>query len=125
MKILGWVAFYTGNRTFSSAAHEWEVLPNEGVLAVSVVFDKIATNGQHYKEVLSGKRRYFMAIGSSGNIFMKGSLWTERKLLKTYDTKPEWIKEGIWDDDETMQSVLEKAKGVTYDAGKPVIPRPD
>jgi len=109
MQVAGWKAWYTQHRVYRSAIDRWEDLPKEGVLFVMVFFDEFASNGERYREALSGNRRYIMATGSSGEIFLKTSLWKEEKLLNTYDTKSEWIKEGIWDDETTVKQVHDEA----------------
>jgi hypothetical protein len=109
MIVVGWKAWYTRYRVYSSDIHTWEELPKEGVLVVLIYFDEKDTAGDHYREIIKGRRRYFKAIGSANNEFYKGSLWNEAKILRTYDTKEEWIKEGIWDDDATMETVIAEA----------------
>jgi len=110
MNIIGWKAWYTDNRVYRSSLDKWDDLPKVGCLYVLVFFNELDTSEtQHYKEIISGNRRYFMATGSSGDIFIKPSLWKEAKLLDTYNTKPEWIKEGIWDDDNTMERIRNEA----------------
>ena len=114
MKTIGWKAWYTQNRVYRSSIDSWEDLPKVGLLCVVVFLHKDGED-HDYKEILNGNRRYFMAIGSSGNTFLKPSLWKEAKLLETYDTKPEWIKEGIWDDEETIERVNKEALASTSD----------
>ena len=114
MAIAGWKAWYTDNRVYRSNLRKWEDLPKEGVLLVMVYYDDMAPNGKPFRDIIHGSRRYFMATGSSGNLFLKGSLWNENKLLGTYSTKPEWVKEGVWDDDETIKRVVQEALD-TYD----------
>lgn len=108
MHIVGWKAWYTQNRVFSSDETDWRDLPKTGVLAVLVFFDERSSSGAYYKELLHGKRRYFRADGTAQE-FIKGSLWNEKKLLDTYETTKEDIKEGIWDDDATVKKVLAEA----------------
>ena len=103
MKILGWKAWYTQNRVYSSTETTWENLPKKGVLFVVVFY---ATGS---REILNGVRRYFQATGSSGNKFIKGSLWQQKTLLDTYETSDAEIKEGVWDDDETVARIAKEA----------------
>lgn len=119
MKVVGWQAFYTQNREFSSEDMKWEDLPKEGVLTVIVFMDEFSGDTR-LKEVIQGRRRYFLATGSTGNIFIKGSLWDEKKISKTYNVAPTFIKEGIWDDDESYLNSIKKAakaefKGVSLE----------
>ena len=114
MKVAGWKAWYTQNRVYRSSDDIWEDLPKEGILLLLVFFDEFSTTGIRYKEIIQGNRRYFKSIGSSGNEFYKGSLWNEKKLLKTYSTKTEWIKEGIYDDDATIQRITNEALEATH-----------
>ena len=109
MRVEEWKAWYTQNRVYRSSVDNWEDLPKEGILLLLIFFDERAAHGGRYKEIIHGNRRYFKSIGSSGSEFFKGSLWNEKKLLKTYDTKPEWIKEGIYDDDETIKLIVNEA----------------
>lgn len=108
MKVKAWKAWYTKHRVYQSSIHTWEELPKEGTLFLLVIFDEKTAAGIPYREIIHGNRRYFKAIGSSGEPFYKGSLWQESKLLSTYDTKPEWIKEGIYDDDETIELIRQE-----------------
>lgn len=114
MIVVGWKAWYTQNRVYSSSVHNWEELPKEGVLVVMVYFDEKASGGEHLREIIKGRRRYFKAVGSSNNEFFKGSLWNEDKILRTYDTHEDWIKEGIWDDDATMKAAIAEAMATEW-----------
>lgn len=109
MKVYAWRAWYTQDRVYRSSVDAWEDLPKEGILLLCIFFDEFSSRGIRYKEIIHGKRRYFKSIGSSGSEFYKGSLWREDKLLATYKTKPEWIKEGIYDDDETITFIIKEA----------------
>lgn len=102
MKVIGWKAWYTKNRVYRSTIDAWADIPKVGALFVKVFYEE-THHGVNYADVLAGNRRYIMAIGSSDEIFLKSSLWKEDKLLDTYTTKPAWIKEGIWDDDLTVE----------------------
>lgn len=117
MRPLGWRAWYTQGRVYDSRFDSWPELPKEGVLAIVVFFDTKDSAGEHYKEILNGRRRYFRSIGSSGAEFYKASLWTEKKITNTYAARPECVKEGIWDDDETMEAVLAEALAAKFDDG--------
>ena len=109
MVVVGWKAWDTQNRVYSSDVHSWEELPKEGALVVMVYFDELDSGGKHYREILKGRRRYFKAVGSSNNEFFKGTLWNEQKILRTYDTREDWVKEGVWDDDATMEAAIAEA----------------
>lgn len=109
MKVAGWKAWYTQGRVYRSAIDDWAEIPKVGLLCMLVFYDKLDSGGHHYRDILSGNRRYFMATGSSGEVLIKPSLWKESKLIDTYDTQTEWIKEGIWDDDTTMERVTREA----------------
>lgn len=109
MRIAGWKAWYTNGRVYRSSIDQWEALPKVGALCILVFYDKNTSDGHPYKDILAGNRRYFMAIGSSGELMLKPSLWKENKLIATYSTKPEWIKEGVWDDDTTIERINREA----------------
>lgn len=116
MNVEGWKVWYTHNRIYRSNMDDWESLPKTGLLAVALYYDEFYEDGKRYKDVLAGSRRYFQAIGTSGRWFIKPSLWKENKLIETYKTKPEWIKEGVWDDDDTMQRVNREAvESISWD----------
>lgn len=86
----------------------WGDLPEEGVLLVMVYFDEKRPDGKPYRETLQGANRYFMATGTN-DFFIKSSLKTEKWILKKYDSHKNYIKVGLYDDDETMKNIQAEA----------------
>lgn len=103
MTPVGWLAWYTEGRRYSSDETAWDDLPDDGALLFVVYFDRTTPGGVRHKRILSGADYYFR----------QGPL-----LADTNDPPDEIrrrypgavIKRGKWTTDDDMARVLAEAK---------------
>ena len=107
MNVLAWKAWYRGGQAYCSTGREWASLPDEGVLAVVVVFDECCpTSGVQLRRMISGSDLYWTCEIDGHETFCQGS--HEDKPRRRYPGAI--IKRGIWTSDEEMQRVNEEMK---------------
>lgn len=96
--MIGWKAWFTEGRTFTSKDSNWEDLPNDGVLAV-LVFE-----GGIYTRYADGQDYYFMHEGTI--CCNNDTLETNKKRYP--DVKN--FKRGKWTSDENMKRIQQEAR---------------
>jgi hypothetical protein len=67
--LLGWVAWYSGNRTFHSDSTSWEQLPNDGAIAFMLFFDAVSPEGTLMRRIMINTDHYFLAMTPEGPIY--------------------------------------------------------
>ena len=103
MNVISWKAWYRGGQAYCSTGREWADLPDDGVLAVVVIFDEYSGKVQ-LRRMISGTDFYWTCEIDGHETFCQGA----------HDDFPEHrypgaiIKRGVWTSDEEMQRVNEE-----------------
>jgi hypothetical protein len=107
MDVLTWKAWFRGGQAYCSPGTEWENLPDEGVLAVVVVFDeKSPGTDVTLRRMVSGSDLYW-AAEIEGHWTICQGCW-EDKPAKRYPGAS--IKHGVWTSDDEMQRVNDEMR---------------
>lgn len=89
---IGWRAWYTGGRVFSSNETAWRDLPDDGVLVVRVYLNDKTSR------LMSGADYYFKTVDESGEQPIYG--------------------QGVFNPQETMQELAARYPGVAVKRGR-------
>jgi hypothetical protein len=107
MEVIAWKAWYRGGQAYCSTGREWADLPDDGVLAVVVIFDESCpTSGVVLRRMISGTDLYWVCEIDGHRTFCQGA--HEDFPAKRYPSAI--IKKGVWTSDEEMQRVNEEMK---------------
>jgi hypothetical protein len=107
MKPMGWKAWYTGGRTFTSEGKDpvqaWADLPKNGVLYVCEFMDELANPYIRYRQMRNGNDNYFMVFrGDEWGIWCNSETDEENVLREPSATH---FKRGRWTMDSEMDEV--------------------
>ena len=107
MNVAAWKAWYRGGQAYCGTTRDWEELPDEGVLAVVVVFDEKAPGCDFYlRRMVSGSDLYWACEIDGHWTICQGS--HEDKPARRYPGAI--IKHGVWTSDEEMQRVNDEMR---------------
>lgn len=95
---IGWSVWYADRKLYTSRDNKWEKLPNDGVIAVIVFFNK-------GKRIMTGSDFYFRAPGNDDKfIYAQSSPGDSKKEIEKRYPKAIVLR-GKWTDDTTMHAL--------------------
>jgi len=108
-RVIGWRAWYTGGKTFSSVDDTWEGMPNDGVLGV-VLYEKghNPSKNEIYRLILVGEDWYFRAMSENNKYIYGGCKGSSAlEIYQRYGgaTNGTCVKRGKWTDNETFEAL--------------------
>lgn len=108
-RVVGWRAWYTNGRTFSSANETWTELPSDGVLGI-ILYEKGHTPNKNelYRLIMVGEDWYFRAMSENDKYIYgscKGS--SSLEIYQRYGDAGSGtcVKRGKWTDNETFEAL--------------------
>jgi len=67
-KVIAWKAWYSDGKVYRSESLDWSDLPDDGVVAINLYYDKLTPAGDAYRRFMQGSDYYFRVIQEDGSI---------------------------------------------------------
>ena len=109
MNVAGWRIYYTDDRQYSSHDHDWQALPRDGVLHLTVYYDEIADGGTRYSTNHSGHDWFFHQPGT--DLFGSNSDPLSENWLRYPDCV---FKRGQWAAKSELDRIRDAAKQASF-----------
>jgi hypothetical protein len=103
--VVGWRAWYSDGKVFSSKTTRWHVLPADGVLIIILYY------ADARRRIMQGADYYFIASGVADAIYGESGEPPEAIVARYPDAI---VKRGRWTDDATYAAVLEVAMASSW-----------
>ena len=112
-KVADWKCWYDRGEVYSSRGFRWENLPDDGLQARVLYYDKTAPDGKPLRRIDSGADWYWVAPSEQGLIYGFSNDKPEEIVSRYPDAV---LKRGRWTSEEMIYRVNdESARAVTLD----------
>lgn len=106
--IVGWRAWYADMSVYDSTQHSWVDLPDRGIIAACIYYDRFTIGGTRYRMILANGDWYWR-WGRTGTSTERG-IWVDPPP----DIPEEELKRGYWSSDLDYDLIMQKVWSSTW-----------